>query len=154
MLILRHWSYWTYCTTRELITDKRQTFTSLSSVFWVRETVTYTRTDQEQMGPFSPHEQPNIRRQMGISKLPNNGAKNCVSCLRPIHLMKKTRTVKKGYWYMFPERLVYVLLRLHQACHFPQGFKTFLLLYCKANFTPGRLLRAVSYKRSVFCINV
>lgn len=36
---------------------------------------------------------------------------------------------------MFPKRIVYVLLRFHQAFHLPQGFETFLLLYSRANFT-------------------
>jgi len=56
---------------------------------------------------------------------------------------------------MFPKRIVYVLLRFHQALHLPQGFETFLLLYSRANFTQliqSCLLRVVNLHERTFTV--
>ena len=58
---------------------------------------------------------------------------------------------------MFPKRLVYVLLRFHQAFHLPQGFETFLLLYSRANFTQliqSCLLRVVNLHEGTFTVGI
>lgn len=92
---------------------------------------------------------------MDISKLPNNGAKSCVS--RPSHPSYEDKNCGRRQWYMFPKRIVYVLLRFHQVFHLPQGFETFLLLYSRANFTQliqSCLLRVVNLHERTFTVGI